>query len=252
MDINAESSAMNFVYQWDSFHPESEYFKRDLHIIISGSLHASLQYLGAQFEKDSAKLEETIKKATGEHAEFLVDSHVELSVDYAEQQRFLWNMAFVALATRLIHALRKMLRSAELFWPRNKQYGDTSMSEILRLWTEVGERCGIDIAANADKIAFATPLNDVRNQIVHDGGDANPQLSFEKCTVGGGDESYLDLRFSKKYSEYVEGSGSLAAVRVTEEQFDQTFDASIALIKWLAEQLRLRQLAHANEQSGTV
>jgi hypothetical protein len=252
MDTTAELFAKHWTYRPDFFDHERDYFERDLHIIIVGSFDAGMEQLAMEFTKDSAKLEADINKTTGDHQQWLVDSHAELMMDHAEQERFLRNMAFVALGTRLIHALRKMLRTAETFCPRNKKYRDTSMSEILRIWAEIGERFGIDLAANADKIAFAMPLNDVRNQIVHDGGDANPQLSFEKCTVGGGDESYLDLRFSKRYPEYVEGSGSLAAVRVTKEQFDRAFEASVVLVKWLAQELRIRQLAYVKSQSQTV
>ncbi|WP_130422493.1 hypothetical protein [Edaphobacter modestus] len=235
----------------DFFHTESDNFERDLHVIILGSLHASVNALSADTEAYAKKLETQIESAHEEYRDYLIDRQGEAFGDHAEQERFQRNMAFVAIATRLIHALRTMLRSAETFFPRKKKYGDGSMSEIMRLWSEIGERFGIDIVMHADKIAFATPLNDVRNQIVHDGGEANPQLPFERWTLEGGDASYLDLKFSDKYPEYVDGSGFLAAVRVTEEQFNKIFDDSITLIKWLAAELRACELAAVKVNSAS-
>lgn len=233
----------NWIHQMDFFNIESEHFERDLHVIILGSLHASISALSADTEAYAEKLEKQIESAHGDYRGHLIDRYGEAICDHVDQERFQRNMAFVAIATRLIHVLRSMLRSAETFLPRKKKYGDGSMSEIMRLWAEIGERFGIDTVTHADKIAFAIPLNDVRNQIVHDGGEANPQLPFERWTLDGDEASYLDLKFSTKYPEYVEGSGVSSAVRVTEDQFNKTFDDSIALVKWLAAELRACELA---------
>ncbi|MCU1247166.1 MAG: hypothetical protein JWQ49_195 [Edaphobacter sp.] len=251
MDAKAELSAPSWLHQMDFFRSESENFQRDLYIIILGSYEAGVKALAEETTAYAEKLEAQIKEAKGDYQEHLIDRYGEAHMDNAGQERFLRNMAFVAIATRLIHAMRNMMRTAENFCPRKKKYGNGSMSEILRLWSEVGERFGIDVEANANKIAFAIPLNDVRNQIVHDGGDANPPLSFEKCTLEGGDADYLDLSFSTKYPEYVDGTGSMAEVKVTKEQFDKVFDASIARVKFLAAELRKREMAYV-KQSKTI
>jgi hypothetical protein len=80
------------------------------------------------------------------------------------QERFLRNMALVALASRLTHALRNMTKSAESFSPRAKRYEKmTHLSEFNRLWLEYGERFGIDFTVHADRIAFVEPMREVRN-----------------------------------------------------------------------------------------
>src|SRR5208282_5849930 len=87
--------------------------------------------------------------------------------------QFLRNMALVALSSRLTHALRNMTKSAESFAPRKKGgYGHRGMSEYRRLWMEYTERFGIDFTANADRISFVEPMREVRNQIVHEGAEA--------------------------------------------------------------------------------
>jgi hypothetical protein len=117
-----------------------------------------------------------IKKAREKATDYDVQEHlVDLDVDVLatglSQERFLRNLALVALASRLVHTLKKMARLAEHICPSTHDY--EGRSEFLRLWAEYGARFSIDFSAHADKIAFVEPMVRVRNQIVHEGGEAN-------------------------------------------------------------------------------
>jgi hypothetical protein len=216
-------------------------FERDLHVVILGTLEAGNSHVERQYKKESRSLKVKLKQAEGHYQEWLESSCAELSEEKWDQQRFFRNMATVAIATRLIQALRKLLGTAERFKAR-KPCRDKSKSEILRLWTELGDCYGIDISGNAERIAFATSLNDVRNQIVHDGGNANSSLPFAQCNPEGGDAGLLDLRFSTKYPQYVEGSESSAEVNVSMKQVQQFGDDSLKLLNWVADELWNEQL----------
>jgi hypothetical protein len=203
---------------YDSFEGEYQSFQWDVHILIEGTLQAGIRYLDSEAESELAKIEEWMKKpASSEYMDRLVDDHVDVLSTNAVQQRFLRNMALVALASRLTHALRAMARSAETFNPRKKQYGKGHMSEFARLWAEFEERFGIDFDTHASRIAFIEPLKDVRNQIVHDGSEANTIKPFDEIEESGSDSGILDMKFSSKYPEYVSGTGIGAAVDVSEE-----------------------------------
>jgi hypothetical protein len=98
--------------------------------------------------------------------------------------------------------------------------------------------------ANAERIAFVEPLKEVRNQIVHDGGEANPAkfaATFED--FGKGEDAYLDTRFSKAYPQFTGGKGSLAEVSVDTAQLQSMVDSAIALVKWLADELYAQERA---------
>jgi len=169
-----------------------------------------------------------------------------------EQEIFLHNMALVALATRLTHALRNMAKSADTFAPRKGSYGNGSMSEFERLWVEYGERFGIDFTTpeNAKRIAFIENMRKARNQIVHEGGEANP-FKYMNEVVKAGDEELLETKFSEACSEYVSGTGASAVVCVTPEKLNENIQESLRLIEWLAGKLRRIQLASASKTSGT-
>lgn len=233
--------ASDWRHQHDFFHHASDAFDRDLHVVIFGTLGAGMKHLARQHKRDLDKLAPRLEAAQGDYRSWLEDSCAELWAERSDQERFFRNMATVAIATRLIQTLRKLLSAAEIYKFR-KPCKDTSKSEIMRLWTELGEHFGLDIAANQEHIAFAAPLNDVRNQIVHDGGQANPELLLEKCNLEGGDAGILDLKFSTKYPEYVEGSGMLAEVNVSMEQVRRFGDQSLELLKWVSSELRKKQL----------
>jgi hypothetical protein len=176
-----------------------------------------------------------------EYQEHLVDEHVDVLEQITSQERFLRNMALVALASRLMHALRKMARSAETFSPRKKRYGNKHMSEFGRLWIEYTERFDIDFVRNAERIAFVEPLRRVRNQIVHEGSEANTLKTIDDVDLDAGETGYLDTSFSEAFPEYVAANGVGAEVSVSEELLDKNVIAAIELVGWLAGKLRNRE-----------
>jgi hypothetical protein len=230
----------------DFFRDEYEPFQRDVHILIGGTLHAAIRYLGNEAKDELGRLEEWMKQDISDEAhERLVDDHVDVLAQNNDQERFLRNMALVALASRLTHSLRKMASSAELFCQRKGRYGKTSQSEFERLWLEYEARFGIDFEAHKERIAFVEPMREVRNQIVHDGGEANTIKPMDKTELIDAQLDYLDKWFSNKYPEYVHGDEGGAEVNVTEELLEKNINASIELVGWLAGELRKKQLASA-------
>lgn len=103
---------------FDTYEGEYEQFQWDVHILIKGTLHASFRFLDSEVKTELAKIEEWMKKpASDEYQQHMVDEHVDVLATNAAQERFLRNMALVALASRLTHSLRTMARSAEAFSP---------------------------------------------------------------------------------------------------------------------------------------
>jgi hypothetical protein len=232
----------------DFYEDEYHQFQRDVHVLIKGTLEASTRYLDAQVPIDLAQIKAAIDKSHDtEHQHYLVDEHVEVLETNSQQERFLRNMALVALASRLTHALRTMSRSAESFSPRRKRYGSKNMSEFSRLWVEYAERFGIDFSANADRVEFVETMREVRNQIVHDGAEANTFKPNDEIDWHADVVAYLDCSFSEKYPSYVSGD----EVSVSREQLDKAIEASVNLVGWLANELRTRELASIGKAKGT-
>jgi len=90
----------------------------------------------------------------------------------------------------------------------------------------------------------------VRNQIVHNGGEANKYKSMDDMDLAAGDAGYLDMEFSEKYPEYVSGSGVNAGVNVTQEQLQSMIESSVALVGWLAKELRAREASSLEKSKG--
>jgi hypothetical protein len=245
MDSFPQFSRLSLVKQFDFFQSECDYFERDVHLLILGTLHAATTYLSGELTGDVAKIKSALEKAGGEYHEYLIDQYAELKTYCTDQQRFVRNMAVVALASRLTHALRQMAKSAETFSPRRKRYGKGDMSEFQRLWAEYSERFGINLNDHADLIAFIEPMRVVRNQIVHDGGQANPFKSLDDSVPDRDFNDMLDISFSLKYPEFVDGEGSSAEVSVREDQLQAMINNSVALVKWCAHELRIREHASA-------
>jgi hypothetical protein len=243
--------------QWDPrleidvYRDEYEQFRRDVHILIMGTLNAATKYLDSTARQDLSQIENLMEKARGDYHQHLVEEHVDVMAQNANQETFLRNMALVALASRLTHSLRTMGRSAESFSPRKKRYGNTSMSEFDRLWVEYEERFGIDFQANTGRIAFVEPMREVRNQIVHEGSEANSFLPIGEMDLQGGDAGYLDMWFSKKYPQYTSGQGMGAEVSVSQELLDKDVKSAIDLVGWLAGELRKRELASITPTADT-
>src|SRR5260370_23973165 len=203
----------------DLFEDEYGQFQWDVHILIEGTLRASIRYLDTEARRELGEIEEARKESLDDEIpEHLVDEHVDVLATNSGQERFVRNMALVALASRLTHALRNMARSAELFSPGKKEYGDRSMSEFARLWVEYHTRFGIDFVVNKDRIAFVETMQKERTQIIHNGSEANTFRPLNTADWNNGYPGYLDVSFSAKYPEYVWGTGMNAEVIVGEEQ----------------------------------
>lgn len=155
-------------------------------------------------------------------------------------------MALVALSSRLTHALRNMTKSAELFSPRKTRYGNKSMGEYRCLWLEYAERFGIDFNSNANRIEFVETMRVVRNQIVHDGAEANTFKFNDQINWENGVLDFLDCSFSEKYPEYVSGND----VSVSQEKLDEAIKSSVELVGWLAEELRKRELSSIRKEKA--
>jgi len=136
------------LFDVDIFEMEFEQFEWDVHILIEGTLHASIRYLDTEARKKLSKIEAALENPNfdPEHADYLVDDHVDVLATNGGQERLLRNMALVALTSRLSHALRSMARYAEVFSRRNTgRYGPKGTSEFRRIWIEYFERFGIDV-----------------------------------------------------------------------------------------------------------
>ena len=244
---------MNSCPNVDFYGDEYHQFQWDVNVLIKGTLDASIRYLDMKVQTDLAEIKSALETShDDEHQQYLVDEHVDVLETNREQERFLRNMALVALSSRLTHALRNMTKSAESFSPRRKRYGDKRMGEYRCLWLEYTERFGIDFVANAGRIEFVETMREVRNQIVHDGGEANTFKFNSKTDWNKGVTAFLDFWFSEKYPDYVSGDGIGAEVNVSREQLDKAVDASISLVGWLAKELRAMELSSNKNRKNDV
>ena len=226
----------------DIYSDEAAGFETDVNLLIRNTLQAALAHLSGTADAELADIKKARDKATDYGVqEHLVDAHVDVLATGLSQERFLRNMALVALASRLLHTLKKMARRAEHFCPSTHDY--KGKSEFLRLWAEYGTRFSIDFKAHADKIAFVEPMVGVRNQIVHEGAEANTWNDATLESLRQGQEPTLDTAFSKAYPTFVAGEGWDAEVVVSQEQLDLMCEASVALVRWLATQLDARDQA---------
>ena len=97
------------------------------------------------------------------------------------------------------------------------------------MWLEYSERFGIDFAVHKDRIAFVELMNDVRNQIVHDGGEAQTFKFLCEFDWNDANPQYMDTSFAEKYPDYVSEDGS--EVNVSEQQLKDAIDASVRLVE---------------------
>ena len=88
---------------------------------------------------------------------------------------------------------------------------------------------------DADLIALIAPMRAVRNQIIHDGGQANPFKSQVELGLDPDFDDMLDLSFSKQYPKFVQGESSSAEVTASEEQLEEVITGSVELVKWSAQ-----------------
>jgi hypothetical protein len=82
-----------------------------------------------------------------------------------------------------------------------------------------------------------------RNQIVHEGAEANIWNDTTLESLRQGQKPTLDTTFSQDYPQFVDGEGWDAEVVVSQEQLDLMCDDSIALVRWLAKELDARDRA---------
>jgi hypothetical protein len=245
MDQIPKYSRLSLARESDPFHSEVQDFDRDVHLLILGTLSAAKAYLYTALEKDVSAIDTRLEQASGEYAEHLYDQRAELMGYQFDQERFVRNMALVALSSRLIHALNEMAENATGFRPRKSRYGGKRMSDFQRLWLEYFERFAIDFTANSYRIAFTDSMNAVRNKIVHAGGLANKFRPLNEIPSWGNVDDLINRAFSIAHPQFVRGEGLWAEVTVNDDQLDEMVRKSIALVRWLAEELRRLQLADA-------
>jgi hypothetical protein len=87
-------------------------------------------------------------------------------------------------------------------------------------------------------------MRKVRNQIVHEGAEAQTYKFQEDIDWSEGVLAFIDNSFAEKYPQYVSGGD----VVVNEEQLTETVKAAISLIGWLAKQLRAKELNSLRER----
>ena len=123
---------------FDMYEMEYSQFQWDVHILIEGTLEASIRYLDTESATELTKIEEALKKNhfDDEYQEHLVDEHVDVMATMGGQERFLRNMALVALVSRLSHAVREMAQVG-LFGKPQGPYGKKNDSEFQRLWMNI-------------------------------------------------------------------------------------------------------------------
>jgi hypothetical protein len=225
-------------FDYDAFKAEYDQFQWDVHMLIEGTLNASIRFLDTESKTELAKSEQWLKtpeSLKNEYRDHWVDEHTHLLVTNDGQEMVLANMALVALVSRLTHSLKKMARSAEIFSPRVKE-DDKFENEFVVLSREYKKRLNIDLDKHP-RTLFLKTLRTVRNKIVHDGAEINTSIG---CT---------DKGFSKNHPEYISGDGLSAEVCVSNELLKKNISASIELVAWLADELRKRELANVKDIS---
>jgi hypothetical protein len=244
MSNNPDLTGINWLYTEDPYHSRFESFERDVHILVLGTPHAAITTLEAECQQEEDKLEPHKTSNDPKIQERLHDEIERIWMYFGDQERFIRNMALVGLLSLLIHTLREMARSADVIAAGKKgsyrKQGDTEFVEIRR---EYQKRFGIDlIDAEKARVEFLPPLYAARNKIVHQGGEVNQFKHIDDVDMDVGDEGMLDLSFSKQYPQFVDGTGYGANISITDEQLDSAVDSSLALVRYLSEELYKKQL----------
>ena len=244
----------------DFFHDEFRRFEDDVNGLILGTMDAAIAHLDGQIDPVLAELksrenqDDVDRDRLGEHYSYLLS-------EYEGQTAFLRNSTLVSLASQLTHSLHKMASFGPLDLDDSKADRSSSSecdcgcdhkkgckcqhrrkSEYERLGIEYKKRFEIDFLAHKERIKFIEPMRMARNRIVHEGGYAN--------TLDPDKPDYLDTSFSRRFREYVPGEGYLeygAQVVVSDELLRRNAESAIALVRWVAEELRKRQLANLRE-----
>jgi hypothetical protein len=242
MNDQPKFTPARFMQGMDFIGIEVRNFERDVHIIVLGTLYAGIDYLRNEAAAEAAKLEPLLSTATGEAHDRLVEDEIQIWSVFGDQERFLRNLALVGLLSRLFHTIRAMATAAEAFAPRSKEgYGNFKDGEMKQLGKEFKERFGIVFSDHQKETAFLHPLIQVRNKIVHAGGEPNKRLAIDDIELEAGDEGFYDLTFSKKYPEFIEGEGGSAQINVSLQQLHKAVESSINMLGWISEELHVLQ-----------
>jgi hypothetical protein len=92
-------------------------------------------------------------------------------------------------------------------------------------------------------------MREVRNQIVHEGAEAQTFKFQDGVDWNEGVLAFMDDSFAEKYPDYVSEDG--LEVNVGREQLRNAIESSVGLVRWLASELRARELAHIRAE-GTA
>ena len=96
--VEAIVSYFEFLSAFDRYRSEYEQFQRDVHILILGTLHASIQYLDTETKNVLGQIEEVMKKPIAdEHQQQLAEEHGDVQSTNSDQEDFVRNMALVII-----------------------------------------------------------------------------------------------------------------------------------------------------------
>lgn len=233
---------MRGLEQFDSFGLNAYLFERDAHLLVLATLGAAEQMLSAQVDKEIAEIKVAVEKYGG--SQRLDDNYVDALSTYTDQMRFLRNNALVALTSMLYTALREMADAAQWFAPgqgtdfyRNGSFG--KKGEYPLILNEYEARFKVNFKEKDELVTFIGPMIEARNRIVHHGG--KPYVEKE----GG----IVEETSAASFTEYVQGNGISAEIEVTDELLESDVKASVKLVRFLAEKLRVLELAFSSAQN---
>jgi hypothetical protein len=246
----AHKSNASFEFNWrrsiDFFRFEHRKFERDVLVIVMGSLDAGVKQLAREFKLTESRFDTRLAGTTPEQEDWIIDDFIDIREEHEDQERFLRNIAIVALLSRLTHTLHGLARHGDELAPRD-QNGYPGENEFKELWMEFRTRFGIQVPPK--HIQWIEPFRRARNLIVHNGGEANPlTYGHEKK---GAPVVTRDTSFSKRYRQFVEGEDHAAEVRITQVQLTRAADKAMELSAWLAQELRKQQM-ETNKASITA
>ncbi len=220
----------------DFFRFEHRKLERDLRTVVMDSLEAGIKQLSREFKTIEKRYDARLDVATAEEENWIIDDFIDLRADHEDQDRFLRNIALVALLSRLTHTLHQLAWHGESIAPRTATEYQGS-NEFQKLWAEFRTRFGIEVTPR--HIQWIEPLRKA-NLIIHNGGDAHP-IKYER-TQSGLFQAVRDKSFSKRHLHMVDGDDHASDVRITQIQLLRAVEEALALSAWLSKQLREKQL----------
>lgn len=231
----------------DFFRFQNQVFERDVNVIVLGSLRAGIKQLARDLQKTSERFKNRLEDASAEQEDWIIDEFVDIRADHEDQERFLRNIALVALLSRLTHTLNQLARAGDEISPRNER-SYPGENEFQKLWAEFTARFGITLSPR--HIQWIEGFRRARNLIVHYGGEANPVKSGLSNDTSHQTEDPVDRSFSRRYSRFLEGKGFNAQVRITQDQLEFAARKAVELTTWLAVTLRAKQMETADDSKA--